>query len=122
MASEYARGQLLSAFSISRHLTVELEHYDREIQTFGRDVCAITRSGAADLAGSEDLLELASRLEQATQARAAGDLLADLLGRLRDDESDAAALLRVRIHSRMRALFEREVALLADVIEGQRPS
>ena len=36
--SDYARGQLLSAYSCSRHITVEIDRYEGEIRAFADDV------------------------------------------------------------------------------------
>jgi hypothetical protein len=118
LTSEYSRGQLLSAYSSSRHLTVELESYEAEVRNYAGEVSAWIRAAAPALSESDRAAAVAAELEQTRDARAAGNLTSDLLHQLRDDRGDAARQLRDRIHARLRVLAEREVAALAEVIEG----
>jgi hypothetical protein len=118
--SDYARGQLLSAYSCSRHITVEIDRYDEEIRAFAGDVSQWTRAAAPQLSIGADATEICAELERTADARAAGDLVSDLMERLRCDRVPAALELRARIQSRLRTLAEREVELLAEVIEGAR--
>jgi hypothetical protein len=116
--SDYARGQLLSAYSSSRHITVEIDRYDDEIRAFASDVGEWTLAAAGRLTVPEAAIAIGSELEGTSNARDTGDLVSDLLEHLRSDSSAAATQLRAQIRSRLRRLAEREVELLADVIEG----
>jgi hypothetical protein len=115
-SSEFARGQLLSAYSTSRHLSVELASYEAELQSFASDVGRWAR----DFDEAGPIAALAAVVEDAPDAQALGDATCVLLERLRADGSEAANDLRARIHARLRRLADREVELLADVIEGPR--
>lgn len=120
LTSEYSRGQLMSAYSITRHLTVELDSYEPEICAYAREVAARIRAAAPGLAedAAGDAAAVADELGGVRDARAAGELTSVLLDRLRHDPSQAARTLRAQIHGRLRVLSEREVELLAEVIEG----
>src|SRR5437764_1352693 len=92
VASDYSRGQLLSAYSCSRHLTVELEAYGPEVRACAADVAAILReAGLGDLEETADGAQL-------------GELVSEALDRLREDGSDTAREARERIHARLRRL------------------
>ena len=112
--SEFARGQLLSAYSIARHLSVEIEAYEPELNGFVSDV-----SGwAGELGGDGAIGAAAEQLRLAEDTTAIADATCVLLECLRADGSPAAAQLRLRVRKRLRALADREVELLAEVIEG----
>jgi hypothetical protein len=111
---EYARGQLLSAYSVSRHLSVELESYAPELHACASDLARWSRT-----AGEGDCLDdIVAQLERTAGAADLGDATCALLERLRGSSSDAAGDLMRRIHARLRQLAEREVEMLAEVIEG----
>ena len=116
--SAYARGQLLSAYSCSRHVSVEIERYGAEIGEFAKNVSRRTREAAPELSRGDDVALICAELERTTDARAAGDLISALMEHLRSDAAPAATELRARIQSGLRALAVREVELLAEVIEG----
>lgn len=119
-ASEFSRGQLLSAYSLSRHLTVELDAYGPELEAFAADVAGWTAALPEAAGGGEALRALAARLEATADARELGTLTCELLDRLRVDESNTARELRARIQGRLRGVADREVELLAAVIEAKR--
>ena len=102
-ASDFSRGQLMSAYSASRHLGVELVSFAPELRSFAQEL-------AADLPA----------LDRARSAHEIGDLVAAALDDLRGDPSPHAAELRARLHTALRRLCDREVELLADVIEAPR--
>lgn len=107
-AGEFARGQLLSAASASRHLAVELAQYAAPLRAFVEEVVqavADEPSAAASVA----------RLRAAADPRAVGEVVCDLLDALRSEDRTAAL---VQVHAALRRLSDREVALLADAIEG----
>jgi hypothetical protein len=114
-ASEFSSGQLMSAYSASRHLGVELARFDTELASFAGAVAADLRD-----AGGERLAQRANHVAQARDAHAIGDLVAVTLDELRGDPAPVAAQLRGRLRSALRELADREVELLAEVIEGPR--
>ncbi len=120
-ASEFSHGQLMSAYSVSRHLGVELAQFAPELRAFADDVAAALRGGTSLNAGPR-LEAYAVELAQASDAHAIGNVVAAVLDDLRDDASPAAAALRARLRASLRGLADREVKLLADVIEAPRPS
>lgn len=112
--SDYARGQLLSAYSTSRHLSVELASFGPELSGFAREISA----SAAHIDDEPDLAAVVAGMESATDAGELGDATCLLLDYLRASDSEAAKDLRVRVQARLRALADREVELLADAIEA----
>lgn len=108
---EFDRGQLMSAYSASRHLAIEIASFSGELSAR----CAAT----ADAASREDSLrELAGRVRGARDAETAGEAIASLLERCRSrpELSD----VRASIRRELRALCDAEVTLLADGIEAGR--
>ena len=106
--SAYARGQLLSAYSSARHVTVEIDAYPSELRAFSADVAAVVEPHAPGLA--------AGLAREGGAARVA-ELTCEALERLRTGGDDAAVR---RIQERLRRLADREVELLAEAIEGPR--
>lgn len=108
---DYARGQLLSAYSSSRHVAVEIEFFEPELRAF-----------AARLAEAATALpdggQLAARLESAHGAGEASEATCMLLDRLRGDDSPLARDLHRSVRAALRRLADREVELLAEAIEG----
>jgi len=117
-ANEFSRGQLMSAYSASRHLGVELAQFAPVVRAFADEVAAELRFERALPSAGDGLRAIAARLVQAPDAHAIGDAVAEALDELRDDRSAAAAALRARLHAALRRLSDREVELLAEVIEG----
>lgn len=97
-ASDFDRDQLMSAYSASRHLAVELASYDAVIRRFAGDLAKL----------APDRVDAA-----ATDPRALGELLCDLLDEWRADDSEAAAAMRAAACALMRRLADDEVGLLA---------
>jgi hypothetical protein len=116
-ASDFSRGQLMSAYSVTRHLGVELTAFGPELRAFADAVAAQLRTGAGLACGTE-LAERADALDQTDAEHRIGDLVTEALDALRADPDPAAAALRARIHAALRGLADREVELLAEVIEG----
>jgi hypothetical protein len=121
-ASEFSRGQLMSAFSVSRHLGVEIATFGPELRSFADGVADALRAGSGALACGDALQAAAGELAQAADAHRIGNLVAGALDDLRGDASPAATELRARLHAALRALADREVELLAEVIEAPRPA
>jgi hypothetical protein len=114
-AGDFQRDQLMSAYSATRHLAVELSSFGPELERFRQAVLARVRSTAAD-ATTADLGTIAARLEDDPTAGGIGGAVADLLAALRDDDGEAAAGLRADVHVLLRELADREVDLLADAL------
>lgn len=108
----FVRAQLLSVYSASRHLGVELTSFDPEIRSFAAAVARATEQACAGLG------RVADELAETTDPRVAGQLVCELLDRLREDESAPARDLRSAVRSELVKLADREVELLAAVIEG----
>ena len=111
---EFGRGQLMSAYSASRHLAIEIASFSGELSARCAAIAdAVDRTGA-----DEQLRGFAAQLREAHDARAAGDAIAELLDACRRrPELDA---LRDEVHAQLRMLCDAEVALLADGIEAGR--
>jgi hypothetical protein len=118
-ASEFSRGQLMSAFSASRHLSVELAQFPAEVQAFAT---AVSREvdRADSVSHPRELSAIAEELKRATDSNRVGDLVCAALDLIRDDPAPAARSLRTSLHGALRALSDREVELLADAIERPR--
>jgi hypothetical protein len=115
-ASDFSRGQLMSAYSACRHLSVELAEFPRELRCFANAI-AERFADAPDTVAKDRFAQLAVELHTATEAAEIGNLVSAGLDDLRGDDSPAAARLRAETWAAIRALSDREVALLADVIE-----
>ncbi|MCW3011558.1 MAG: hypothetical protein JWO90_1962 [Solirubrobacterales bacterium] len=112
----FARGQLLSAYSATRHLATELSLFGPEVAAFAAEVARIAREGAGDDAAP--LLALAAVIAATEDAQRLGDPVCELLDLLRADGSPQAALVRAQVRAALARLGDREVELLADAIEG----
>lgn len=120
-ASDFSRGQLMSAYSATRHLAVELAAFGAELRWFAAAAAGELRA-ARGLEHVHALSDRASELACGTDAQRTGDLVSEVLDAIRADGSPQAGMLRTRLHRLLRELSEREVELLADAIEGQRPA
>jgi hypothetical protein len=103
---EYARGQLLSASSISRLLAAEVRA-EQELLGWLRGELVM----ALDEADDDGAAGAAERIATATEATAIGEALVDLLAELRRRDPDSE--LRRRLHSILREMSERELLALA---------
>jgi hypothetical protein len=102
---DYARGQLLSAYSVSRLLAAEVSGEAA--------LLAWLRSELLDALGDNPA---ATKIEDAPDAIAIGGVLVDLLAELRESGEDPE--LRTRIHAILREMAGRELAALAARPEG----
>lgn len=100
-AGDFDRDQLLSAYSASRHLAVELAAFEAELRVFTGELAAIAPSTAAELSGELD-------------PRRVGAVVGDLLAELRGRDDDEARRQREAVHALLRRLADREVELLAE--------
>jgi hypothetical protein len=105
-ADEYARGQLLSAFSVSRLLAAEVRATPGLLAWLKGELDAA-------LAASEDpaAAPARERVADAADGNEVGDALVDLLAELRAEGRDQA--LRERVHAVLREMAARELAALA---------
>jgi hypothetical protein len=104
-ADDYARGQLLSAYSISRLLAAEVRA-EAGLLTWLRGELGAALAASAD----PDAAAAAERIA-AADAGEIGDALVDLLATLR--ESGREPELRARLHAVLREMASRELAALA---------
>jgi hypothetical protein len=118
-ASEFSTGQLMSAYSASRHLAVELAAFTAELHWFTEAVADELRA-ARGVTSESTLSGLAAELALTTDAQRAGDLVSQVFDALRNDASAEAVFVRARLRGLLRKLSEREVFLLAEAIEGNR--
>jgi hypothetical protein len=102
---DYARGQLLSAYSVSRLLAAEVSGEAA--------LLAWLRSELLDALGDRPV---ATKIEAAPDAIDIGGILVDLLAELRESGEDPE--LRTRIHAILREMAGRELAVLAARPEG----
>jgi hypothetical protein len=118
-SDEFSRDQLMSAYSATRHLAVELERYRPEFARFTDAVAArLQAAAAADGAGglAEPLTAGAARIDAEPTTAAVGAALAELLAQLDEDGSAAALAVRGELHALLRELADREVELLAEAL------
>jgi hypothetical protein len=115
---EYARGQLLSAYSVSRLLAAEV--------SAEADLLAWLRTELTTALGEHPA---AAKIQAAPDANAIGGILVDLLAELRDSDVDgpktrhvgefsAHQHLRRRVHGVLREMAGRELVALAARPEG----
>ncbi|HEY1510967.1 MAG TPA: hypothetical protein VGF93_18300 [Solirubrobacteraceae bacterium] len=117
--SEFSRGQLMSAFSASRHLSVELSRFPVELEAFAASVAG-ELAQARRVSRPDDLAAIAAELTNACDAPRIGNLVAAALELVRDDPAPAAVSLRASLLRSLRGLSDREVELLAEAIERPR--
>lgn len=119
---EFERGQLKSAYSASRHLAVELDSFGEELRRRCDAIAVAADDAAHGMDGDPDadtLRRLAERVRQARDAPLAGAATADLLELCRHRHETRWMLLRGEVRRALRALCDREVALLAERIEAR---
>jgi hypothetical protein len=109
---DYARGQLLSAYSVSRLLAAEVSGEAALLAWLRSELLDALATAPDDPAAAA----AATRIEDATDGNEIGGALVDLLAdlRARDEEPE----LRTRIHAILREMAERELAALAARPEG----
>jgi hypothetical protein len=120
---EFDRGQLKSAYSASRHLAIEIESFGEELHRQCDTIAAACDHAAHSLDGDPDadtLRRLTERVRRAGDAPAAGAAMADLLELCRSRHETRWVLLRGDVRRALRALCDREVALLSEGIEAGR--
>jgi hypothetical protein len=117
--SEFSRGQLMSAFSASRHVSVELSEFPVELEAFAESVAG-ELAQARRLSCTDELAAIAVQLTNATDAPRIGNFVAAALELVRDDPAPAAVSLRASLLRALRGLSDREVELLAEAIERPR--
>lgn len=112
--SDFERDQLMSAYSATRHLTVELTSYGPELRRFNEALAAVL----ADDESSSGAREAVERLQQALRddgsVASVGDALCDVLAVWRQDDSSSTRERHARVQVLLRELADREVELLAE--------
>ena len=125
-ADEFHRGQLLSAYSGSRHLAVELTWFAAELQAFTTAVADEVETAAHALPAPtpdterQGLRTLAAGLRGTADPVEAGRRVSKLMAQLRERRSPHTAALQARCRALLAQLCDREVSLLADAIESGR--
>jgi thioredoxin-like negative regulator of GroEL len=111
---EYARGQLLSAYSVSRLLAAEVSAEASMLAWLRGELTGALASYPDD----PDAAAALPAIEDATDSAAIGDALVTLLAKLRarDDDSE----LRRQLHSILREMTHRELLALAARPEGAK--
>lgn len=120
---DFDRGQLMSAYSATRHLAIELESFGAELRLQSEAIAAAADQTAHRLGGGPDagaLRRLGERVRGAENAPAAGAAVADLLALCRERDGPLWVALRGEVRRSLRTLCDREVALLAEGIEAGR--
>lgn len=111
-ADEYARGQLLSAYSVSRLLAAEVRAEATLLAWLRAELLTALAAAPDDAAA----VAAAARIEAAPDAIDVGGALVDLLADLRtrpQRDSPGGDALRARIHGILREMAGRELAALA---------
>jgi hypothetical protein len=114
-ASAFERDQLMSAYSATRHLAVELSAYRPELDAFVSQIVELVHTNPIPGLGA-DLDRLAARLGGTPSAVEFGATVSELCETLANSSSRAAAALRCQVHAQLRSLADREVDLLADAL------
>lgn len=114
--SDFERDQLLSAYSATRHLAIELTQFGPVLARYAADVAARVRvAPVRDTSLGADLAAIAQRLGASpVTAEAAGAAVGDLLARLDGEGSEAAQALGTDVRALTRRLSDDEVELLAE--------
>jgi hypothetical protein len=110
--SDFDRDQLMSCYSATRHLAAELTTFGPAHLRFSAAV--YERVAEAVSAGVDAVW--AERLRGTSDPAELGEVLSELLARLREDPSRDAADLRRDLHRYLRDLADQEVDLLADAL------
>jgi hypothetical protein len=119
--TEFQRGQLMSAYSATRHLAVELDHFGPERERLRHEVAAALTAAVAALPPGDPARErLSGLLAAPDDAGALGEDLSVLLAECREHTGEPWATLQTNVHGGLRVLCDREVSLLSEVIEAAR--
>jgi hypothetical protein len=115
-ASDFDRDQLMSAYSATRHLAVELAAYEPELRAFARLVSEETRR-STETRNEPELADLADGIAGSLDPGSIGDGLCEVFAVLRRSPSAESRALRARLHFHLRSLADREVELLAQGLD-----
>jgi hypothetical protein len=120
---EFDRGQLMSSYSATRHLAIELTCFAPELRRQSEAIAAAADRAARELGNDPDaeaLQALADQVQRAPDAPAVGAAVADLLALARRHDAPPWVALRGEVRRCLRALCDREVELLAEGLEAGR--
>ena len=98
---------------------MELAEFEPELRAFADAIAERFEQAPASVDADRFALR-AAELRRTVQAAPIGDLIAASLEDLRTASDPEAVALRTAVQNAVRALSDREVALLADVIEAPR--
>jgi hypothetical protein len=118
--SDFSRGQLMSAFSATRHLAVEIDAYADVAADTAREVGRQLSDLAPRMTREDVFRRCAAELASARDPRQVGRMLSEARDLLRSEPVDDLAL--ADLHAALRRLVDEEVDLLAASIEPQRQS
>lgn len=117
-ASDFTRGQLLSAYSISRHLAAETAALPRLVEIAKETLAPVFEATPRELDCHQALAEHSRRILQSTDPREIGTLASAAIAALREERDPTAERLLARARTALRELSLTEVELLAERIEG----
>jgi hypothetical protein len=120
--SDFERVQLKSAYSATRHLSVELEWFGSELDRFCSRVRGALREAAieVDQPSREQLERLAWRLDHSPTTAEIGAAAGELLERCRSETASPWPALRTEARAALRDLCNSEVGLLSAAIEAAK--
>jgi hypothetical protein len=119
--TEFERGQLMSAYSATRHLAVELDHFGPERERLRGEIAAQVATVVPALTAEDPARErLTAILATPDDAGALGEDLCVLLAECREHTGEPWRSLQTTVQARLRELSDREVSLLTEVIEAGR--
>jgi hypothetical protein len=110
--SDFDRDQLMSAYSATRHLAVEIESYGDPLDDFAAGLVELIEACPASVPGI-DPARHAARLRRCASGQEVGEAAASLVDDLVAAGEPGATLL-ADVHRRLRDLADLEVELLAD--------
>ncbi len=113
---EFERGQLLSAYSATRHLVVELEHYPVALAAFTSSLARELRTVQDEWPPRQLLVDAADAIAACEDGPSLGLVLGELLAKLRERADVGARAVQALVQHRLAELAQTEVELLADNI------
>lgn len=112
--SDFERDQLMSAYSATRHLAVELTSYAPEFRRFNEALASVLGDAEGTGGDGEAVERLRQVLRDEGDVAAVGDALSDLLAVWREDDAPETRERRAKVQALLRELADREVEVLAE--------
>jgi hypothetical protein len=113
LRDDYQRAQLLSAYSITRHLAAEQAAGDELIRWFRREVAAELERASGEDRSLAELEGQAAAIGAGRDGAELGERISELLAILRRSGSPEAGRLTGRVRHLLHDLCDREVAALS---------